>query len=280
MFSRLFVGLSLLFICLPFTNARAANSDQTVTLDHQLQIPGAVLKPGSYTFSVEDRMQDRAIVRIDAGKNTYYIVLTVPNGKLPPSRTRNGLILFNSKDEKKQVLEGWMCPGCASGLEFVYPKLEAAKITGDGNSVLAVDPASDKLPANLSADDMKVVTLWLLSPKRITAEDHEKGVVAEKYKGENGAPAPAQTAETSTRPTPSEPTRASTGSTSQNSPNQTSPAELAQNQVPNESAPPSRVHNHANASARLPKTASNTFSLALWGLLALVTALGLRLKRT
>ncbi|MDQ2840511.1 MAG: hypothetical protein M3Y72_05620, partial [Acidobacteriota bacterium] len=36
-----------------------------------------------------------------------------------------------------------------------------------GTPVLAIDPTYDKLPANLSRDDMKVVTLWLVSPKRI-----------------------------------------------------------------------------------------------------------------
>jgi hypothetical protein len=64
---------------------------------------------------------------------------------------------------------------------LVYPKLEAAKITGDtGEAVLAVDPESDKLPANLPPDDMKVVTLWLLSPERVEAGHHGVGLKAAK----------------------------------------------------------------------------------------------------
>lgn len=46
---------------------------------------------------------------------------------------------------------------------------------------MAVDPESDKLPANLSPDDMKVVTLWLLSPERVEAGHHGVGLKAAKY---------------------------------------------------------------------------------------------------
>ncbi len=130
-------------------------------------------------------MRDRTIVRIEStDKDEHYLVLTVPNAKVSSDGARNGLIMFHSKDEKKHVLKGWTCPGCAGSLEFVYPKLEAVKIMGaTGEPVLAVDPESDNLPVKLSGDDMKVVTLWLLAPKRITAEDHTPGVVAQKYEG-------------------------------------------------------------------------------------------------
>lgn len=243
MLSRLLVGSTLLSVCLPFlANGRSANAEQNVILARDLQIPGTILKPGSYIFSIEDAMQDRTVVRIEtADKNTHYLVLTVPNAKLSGS-VQNGLILFNSANDATQALKGWSCPACVTALEFVYPKEEAAKIIADtGDSVLAVDPQSEKLPTNLSADDMKVVTLWLLSPKRIPAGDHKEELTAEKYEGPNSASAP--------------------------SPIPKAHASLAANRT-------------VSAGGRLPQTASNTFSFALWGLLALVTALGLRLKRT
>ncbi len=83
-------------------------------------------------------------------------------------------------------------PGLRDELEFVYPKLEAAKISREsGESVLAADPESDKLPVNLSADDTKVVTLWLLSPKRVTADHRGEGLTAEKYESGNDSAVPA-----------------------------------------------------------------------------------------
>ena len=155
---------------------------QTVTLDHKLQIPGATLKPGEYTFAVEDRLQDRAIIRVtDTKKNSHELVLAVPNEKLNQSE-RGKLIFFPAANSDKQILQGWMCPNCQAALEVVYPKNDAVKITGEtAKAVMAVDPTYDKLPKNLAPDDMKVVTLWLLSPEEITPAQKGKGVEAAKY---------------------------------------------------------------------------------------------------
>jgi hypothetical protein len=154
---------------------------QTVSLNHELQIPGAVLKPGKYTFAVEDRLEDRAILRITNTKeHSHELVLAVPNDKL--KQLKHGkLILFSAPNSNKQILQGWMCPSCRTALEVVYPKNDAVKITGEtAKGVMAVDPAYDKLPENLSPDDMKVVTLWLLSPKEVTPDQKGKGVTAAK----------------------------------------------------------------------------------------------------
>ncbi len=225
----------------------AAGETRSITLTQKLQIPGAVLKPGTYMFSIEDRLTDRAIVRIiSAEKNKYYLVLSVPSGKVS-GQGQDGLVLFDSKDGKKRVLRGWMCPGCSTTLEFVYPKLEAVKITDESTqSVLAFDHEYDKLPANLSADDMKVVSLWILSPERITAENKGQGVKAAKYSvPANGSP--VETAQSAQTPISNQ---------------------MARTAPPSSGQEPPRRH--------LPKTASNTFSLALWGVLSLLAWAGLR----
>src|ERR1700685_1646906 len=201
---------------------------QGITLQEKLQIPGATLKAGEYTFSVEDRLRDRAVLRItEKGDDKHYLLLAAPHDKLGAAG-QNGLMLFRSEAGKKQILKGWACPGCSISLEVVYPKAEAAKITAEsGEPVLAVDPGYDKLPANLSPDDMKVVTLWLLTPQRI-ADNRGKGVTAAKYAG--------VAAETSSETQPR--------------------AAMTQPQP------------------RMPKTASNTFSLGLWGLLLTLAGIG------
>jgi hypothetical protein len=66
---------------------------QSVTLDHKLQVPGAVLKPGAYTFAVEDRLRDRAIIRItNTKKNSHELVLAVPSDKL--NQPEHGKLIF------------------------------------------------------------------------------------------------------------------------------------------------------------------------------------------
>ena len=149
-----------------------------VSLTEPLQIPETVLAPGKYTFTLEDRLPDRAIVRVTEPSGVQHYLLTVPSSQLP--RTK-GLIYFSAATAP-QSLYGWQCPGCIRPLEFVYPKDEAVKLTAStGKPILAFDPTYDKLPDNLSPEDRKVVTLWLLSPKRVTAGGRGEGLSAAKY---------------------------------------------------------------------------------------------------
>lgn len=179
---------------LPFAAAMSAAetsspSSQNIALASSLQIPGGVLSPGHYTLSVEDRLSGRAIVRIANIDNNgeHHLLLTVPNAHIA-AIPENRLILFDTASKDKRILRAWSCPGCSRPLEMVYPKQDAVEITAaSGQSVMAADPAYDRLPANLSADDMKVVTLWLLSPQRV-AKSRGYGLKAAKW---SNPPAPS-----------------------------------------------------------------------------------------
>jgi hypothetical protein len=176
---------ALTILC--FSPALAASDSQKIVIDHALQIPGEVLQPGTYVFRLEDRLSGRAIVRIDdAARGRHSLLLTVPSMRI---RAGSGsqLVFFRAAGGTN-ILRGWQCSGCAKPLEFVYAKAEAVKITADsGQSVLAADPTYDKLPADLSPDDMKVVTLWLLSPERVS-QDRGIGLKAAKYVAPVGMP--------------------------------------------------------------------------------------------
>jgi hypothetical protein len=158
----------------------AADADtQDVSFDKPVQIPEGVLQPGKYTIHLEDRMADRAIVRITEPGGAEHYLLTVPSKTL--KSTVKGVIFF-PESTGTQALNGWQCSGCKSPLEFVYPKDEAVKLTADtGKPILAYDPSYDKLPANLSPADRRVVTLWLLAPKTITPAGKGEGLTAAKY---------------------------------------------------------------------------------------------------
>lgn len=177
-FQSLLVVL-LTALAMPLARSQSSNG-QTVKVTNQLEIPDGSLAPGTYKFAVEDRLDDRAIIRITAKNNdTHYILLAVPNKRLQQASS-NGLINYKPGNSGQNALRAWKCPSCDAPLEFVYPKLQAVKLTGAfGTPVLAIDPTYDKLPANLSRDDMKVVTLWLVSPKRVVAGKGE-GVEAAK----------------------------------------------------------------------------------------------------
>jgi LPXTG-motif cell wall-anchored protein len=175
--SNLLLSLPLLFTASLFA---ASDADtQNVSFDKPVQIPEAVLQPGKYKIQLEDHLADRAIVRITEPSGTDHYLLTVPSKKL--SASSKGLIFFAAPTDT-EVLHGWECAGCKRPLEFVYPKDEAVKLTAStGKPILAYDSSYDKLPDNLSAEDRKVVTLWLLSPKTVTAEGKGEGLTAAKF---------------------------------------------------------------------------------------------------
>lgn len=300
-FTLLSTVLAASFVAAGSTYAQTATTSQTITLSDKLTIPGASLKPGDYTFSIEDRLADRAIVRItsqDQGK--HFLLLTVPSDKLGQAGS-DGLIRFSNTKGNRQVLRGWACSGCMPALEFVYPKAEAAKLTDEAaEPVLAVDPAYDKLPPNLTADDMKVVTLWLLSPERITADNKGKGLKAEKYasaartaatqtaSGNSSelaqSPAPTQQAAVSPVIIPAAtPAPTSTGSNSelaQVPAPASSPAASASGPATTEVANSSRaVSTPGRSAGRLPKTASNDYLYLFLGTLLLGTGLAVRYSR-
>lgn len=190
-------GVSL--VLAPLAGA-AANESEAVHLDRKTEVPGATLQPGQYKFQVEDRLKDRAIVRITrADGDQHELVLTVPNNKLAAAG-RKGVAYFPGA-ASQHAIKSWQCSSCAQPLEFVYPKDQAVAITqATGKAAMAVDPSYDKLPANLSPDDMKVVTLWLLSPKEVTPDGKGSGVQPTKYADLNPAETPSTQAVASNSP--------------------------------------------------------------------------------
>lgn len=261
-------SLSILFTTFLLSSAAVSAASQSVTIPDEVKIPGASLKAGTYAFSVEDRLADRAIVRITSPQdpNDHYLLLAVPNRKLSSS-AGGSVTFFRAGSDHRQALKAWSCSDCSAPLEFVYPKLEAVKITDDSTEpVLAVDPSYDKLPADLSADDMKVVTLWLLSPERISADNVGEGVKAAKYSADE-SPAPASVAAAAPAPV-AIPTPAAT---SAQAPVQTASANPPTPPAAEQVAPAQRRH--------LPKTASNTYIFGLGGCICLFLALVLRVRR-
>jgi len=150
-------------------------------IDHQTEIPGDTLKPGSYTISVVDHLQDRAVVRIAGPNAKSPLFLGLPNSGLTSSGS--GPIAWDHDVEGKAALRGFSFPD-GSTLEFVYPKTEAVAIAkANGNHVVAVDPQSEgKLDVpQMTKDDRQMVTLWVLTPTPVTGTDSGPGISAARY---------------------------------------------------------------------------------------------------
>jgi hypothetical protein len=190
--------LALYFICsislLPAFRASAAEAPASnINLSTRSEVPGMTLQPGSYSIHVIGKLSDRVILKVDegSGKRSVYFI-GIPNRAIKGSP---GIISWSQPIEGTTYLRGWVPPGSSSLIEFVYAKDEAVSIAKVNQAkVPAIDPASEgrNVDPTLSTEDMKLVTLWLLSSTRVGPSDSEPSIKAERYQtGSYVQPKPA-----------------------------------------------------------------------------------------
>lgn len=174
----------------------ADTASATLTIDQSTQVPGATLKPGTYTIGVVDSLADRMVIHIDgeAGK-THLVFLAVPK----PAFGASGMhpVEWTTADSKKHSLRGFNFG--SQFAEFVYPKNEAVALANANNTgVVAIDPKSEGRPElnKLTSQDREMVSLWMLSPVQVSPT--EKGISAKHYVGDPSATQVASTPESST----------------------------------------------------------------------------------
>ncbi len=236
------------------------------TVDGDTAVPGAVLKSGNYIIRVVDHMSDRSIIRVEkADGRPVSTFLGVPNRTLA-SMAGQGPVTWNGGSEHDKALRGYNFPGNFS-VEFVYPKAEAVKIaTARSASVAAIDPASDNLPSkekNLTNDDMRIVTLWTLTPTRVNGST---AIAAKKYAPVERAPAPPVVVARNEPPA------------SLPAPTRVVPtAAPVRPQVA--AAPPKPVAHRRTIATSLPHTASSLPLVGLAGMLSLFGILAIRTRK-
>lgn len=165
------------------------------TVSQQTQVPGATLKPGSYSIHVVDKLADRTILEVDNASGKSMATFLGLAGSGLPKSSGSGKIAYDAGTDGKNALRGFAFPK-GPVLEFVYPKAEAVSLAkANGNKIPAIDPDSEGRVADptLSKSDMQVVTLWMLSTTKV-GTDGGPGIKAEKYQQQvasNHPPRPA-----------------------------------------------------------------------------------------
>lgn len=144
------------------------------------RVPGEVLKPGPYTIHVVDRLEDRIVVEVDGAKGKdHELFLAVPAQNAAGSP---GPIAWDKGVDGAGALRGFRFADGA--LEFVYPKETAVALAkANGAPVVAVDPDSEGKPKvdKMSADERRIVSLWLLSITQTGPSDATPAVLAKHY---------------------------------------------------------------------------------------------------
>ena len=127
----------LMMLCLGvfvFSSPLAAKADEwnkatSLTFNKPVEIPGMVLGPGTYVFKLLDSPADRNVVQIFNADEShlYEDVLAVPAYR--PEPTDKTVITFEERAEgSPEAIKEWFYPGDIDGQEFVYPKVNVAKV--------------------------------------------------------------------------------------------------------------------------------------------------------
>lgn len=121
--SAAFMTLPVLMACGVLAQADEWNKETKITVDQAIEVPGAVLPPGTYIFKLVDSPSDRHVVQVfnERQDHVFASVIAIPNYRLTP--TGHTVITFYEVPAgQPQPVRAWFYPGDNFGQEFVYPK--------------------------------------------------------------------------------------------------------------------------------------------------------------
>ncbi len=152
----------------------------TFKISEPTAVPGRTLAPGTYAIRVVDHLSDRYILRVQASGKDQGLFIGIPSPSLP--QDTQGAIRWSAPVNGTVYLRGWRFASLPTALEFTYPKDDAVAVAKANNAqVPAVDPESEGMStrAQLTGDEMHLITLWLLSPTHVGPND-ATGIKAER----------------------------------------------------------------------------------------------------
>ena len=168
------IGLS---VVAPTAKADEHDKKTKVNITEPLEVPGAVLQPGTYVFKLVESSNDRHIVIIknERENHTYATIFAIPNYKV--RRTGKTEISFwETPAGQPKALRAWFYPGDNFGQEFLYPKTRVTEINQVASQQVPEAPADIQPPAE---------------PEAVVAENTPPPAPAEVVAAPAPEPAPA-----------------------------------------------------------------------------------------
>ena len=139
--SLMFVfAMALAFVTVPFVHADQWDQQTKVTFNQAMEMPGAVLPPGSYWFVLVNSDSNRDIVRIFSSDwhKLYATLYTVPTDRQHPS-SETSFTFAERPTGNPEALLTWFYPGTTTGHQFRYSKVEEKELAKDVHQKMTVD---------------------------------------------------------------------------------------------------------------------------------------------
>jgi LPXTG-motif cell wall-anchored protein len=169
----LLFGALVLFGLLPSARADEWNKRTVVTLNEPVEVPGAVLQPGTYVFKLMDSPANRHIVQIYNQDEThlYTTILAIPDYRLKPA-DKTVMGFEERPSSSPEALKAWFYPGDQYGQEFVYPKSRGLEIAKATNQNVLTMPEPTSSPNASSVQAMENAPVNEVSP---SGEEQQSG---------------------------------------------------------------------------------------------------------
>jgi hypothetical protein len=260
-----------------------------LTFSGPVNMPGITLPAGTYRFELMDPDTSRRVIRVSDkdGTKNYGIFLSIPDQKLEPSN--NPVVMFREMPAgTPQAIQAWFYPGETTGYEFVYPHDQALKIAkATHQPVLSMGESKS---STTEAD--RVASMRGAEVGRI--DENDKSVSTDEQLKESSALHPSNTPASASSTTSSSAASTTTAAQPTTAPQATTTAQpttapratttpqptAAAPTTAHDDAAPTTVGTSGRASSRhLPRTASPLPLMALFSVLALTGALGIRTAR-
>ena len=133
MFTKKLAGIcavAFMMLSLSAVQANQWNKKTVLNFDQPVQVPGALLAPGTYVFKLADTLASRDVVQI-FNKNQTKLVMTIiaiPDRRLETD-DKTVLEFWETPEGNPVALRSWFYPGDNRGFEFPYPKNQARLIS-------------------------------------------------------------------------------------------------------------------------------------------------------
>jgi hypothetical protein len=260
-----------------------------LTFSGPVNMPGITLPAGTYRFELMDPDTSRRVIRVSDkdGTKNYGIFLSIPDQKLEPSN--NPVVMFREMPAgTPQAIQAWFYPGETTGYEFVYPHDQALKIAkATHQPVLSMGESKS---STTEAD--RVASMRGAEVGRI--DENDKSASTDEQLKESSALHPSNTPASASSTTSSSAASTTTAAQPTTAPQATTTAQpttapratttpqptAAAPTTAHDDAAPTTVGTSGRASSRhLPRTASPLPLMALFSVLALTGALGIRTAR-
>ncbi len=152
------LGASVLLLAASGARAQYEKTKSTLAIADRVEVPGAILEPGTYLVRVADVESNRNVIVFESpdGSKTYATAIATPHrGAKTP--TESEFTFYTTAPGEPRVLRTWFAPNDPNGQDFYYPAERAAALKNETHEEVPVATAG-MMPASGSSSEAPAKT--------------------------------------------------------------------------------------------------------------------------